>query len=162
VDFFFRSFQTADIDLLVIFAPKWLVPRFFLALENRLRQEGVRPIDLIFPASLKLLEKEKELQRAFLDVRRFWVKDIPDIHIRGAAFGGVMLQDSPEYARYVKGGGGRLMSIAFKWRGVTIMISADGTIFTYSSFPSNREIADFFWEIIEVLSKVGVIHFVTI
>jgi hypothetical protein len=52
--------QIDDIDLLVIFAPKWLVLRFFLALENQLRQEGVRPIDLIFPASLSLLEKERD------------------------------------------------------------------------------------------------------
>ncbi|GAH99932.1 unnamed protein product [marine sediment metagenome] len=53
---------------------------------------------------------------------------------------------------------GKLKSIVFKWKGVTILLSSDGKLFTYTSFDSNERRWDFFKDVIDILFKLDAMH----
>ena len=121
--------------------------------------ENINPDDLIMPLFINLKDYEQDLHREFTEVRRFWMKDMPDLYIRGAGISGVKLQNSPEYQRYVRQVGGKLMSMVFRWQGITILLSGDGLIFTYTNFNSNLEASRFFKRIIDKLIRIDALEY---
>lgn len=153
---YLRVYKLGLGNLLGIFAPKWITPRITFALAQIAKTTDSNVRDFVNPVMLKLHSREKELQNEFIDVRRLWLKDIPDPNVKGAAFGGLMLQDTPEYERYVRQMGGRIEAIAFKWEGVTILLSSNGSIFTYASL-DEAEASEFFQRIISRLVDLGVV-----
>jgi len=162
IDFFFKIYYMNNFNLLAIFVSKSVVSALTYAFNAIAKKENPAISDFIIPLALDLGGKEKAMQTEFVDVRRFWMRDLPDIYVKTAAIGGIMLQDSPEYKRYVRGRTGRLMSISFKWRGITIILSSNGVLFTYTTFGSDLEASAFFKQIIDVLFRLGVINFVAI
>jgi hypothetical protein len=158
-DIFMRLYQNDTSNLLGLFAPKWLSPSILFAMTKIAEQESKRQMkDFVNPVLLRLNEKERELQSEFVDVRRFWMKDVADQNVKGAAISGVMLQETTDYERYVRQMGGRLQSLAFKWNGVTILLSANGTLFTYTTFATDSEASNFFKGIIDKLRKIKLIE----
>jgi len=53
--------------------------------------------------------------------------------------------------------GAKLESIAFRWEGVTILLSSNGVLFTYTTFGTDLEASNFFGRIIDILKSINVI-----
>jgi len=157
---YIRTYRIKNDAVLASFAAKSLTNRVFDALTMVAKEiENINPDDLIIPLFINLKDHEQDLHREFTEVRRFWMKDMPDLYIRGAGISGVKLQNSPEYQRYVRQVGGKLMSMVFRWQGITILLSGDGLIFTYTNFNSNLEASRFFKRIIDKLIKIDALEY---
>lgn len=156
---FIKNYIINSDNLIALFTSRNISHRLQYAFLSIARQYDPSAGDMMIPIILDLKGKERELNIEFSEVRRFWMKDMPDIYIRGAGITGVRLQDSPEYTKYVRRLGGKLMSIVFRWQGITILLSSDGLIFTYTNFPSNTEAAHYFKVIIDKLIKVDALEY---
>jgi hypothetical protein len=156
---FLRTYNIGSERLLALYSSQELTQRVQIAISSVMKETEPDTGDLVLPMSIDLKEKEQELNKEFTEVRRFWMKDMPDLYVRSTGISGVKLQDSPEYKRYVQRMDGNLMSLVFRWQGITILLSSDGLIFTYTNFPSYRESSLFFKTIIDKLIKVDALKY---
>lgn len=152
----FRTFRDSDSSLLAIFAPKWLAGTLVYAISLRAQKldKTLTDSEMLVPVRIDLNAKEAELQKEFLNVRRFFVKDVQDVYVKGAAIRGVNLQNTKEYDQLIHGFSGKLMSLMFEWNATRVMVSSDGRIFTYKNFESDEQEIEFARGMIKILKKL--------
>jgi hypothetical protein len=154
-------FNPADsLNILGILAPRWLEKQITYTIFKITQQKNssIKEIsELLMPITLKLFEKEKDIQRVFPNITTLWIRDIQDIFITTAALGGTTVQASSEFHQLTKTKGGKIRTIKFRYLAYTFVISEDGLIMSYSDLSSD-EVKNTFGAIIETLFNLGVIN----
>lgn len=155
---YLRTYQDGGLNVLATFAPK---PLAFLVAEAMLtvvRKNDATASGFLRPIGLNLQAKERQLRDAFGEVRRFAVTDIlNDPHVTSTRMGGVQLDESDVYSKYVHKSGGRLSSILFKWNGRSIMLAEDGRLLLYAKFESDEQASLLIRSVLDTLKGIGLI-----
>jgi len=127
-------------NFLAIFSPAESI-RYFVHAIQFLVSEKVRESEQfpnlimvrpILPVRFKLKGKEKELSKYFSNIRELSVRNIKDMYVHRANIGGIFLEQSGEYQKYVRSievsGDVNYFGVTFRDR--VIMLSSEGKIWT--------------------------------
>lgn len=152
----FRTFLDDSSSILSIFAPKWLADTVVYAISLRAQKidKTLGDSELLIPIKIDLNDKEKDLQKEFFGVRRFFVKDVQDVYVKGAAITGVNLQNTAEYEQLIHGSSGKLMTLMFEWNRIRVTLTSDGRLFTCKNFETEEQETEFAKGIVKVLQKI--------
>ena len=115
---------------------RYFVYAIRLLVSEKVRESGQFPnlimVRPILPVRFKLKGKEKELSKYFSNIRELSVRNIKDMYVHRANIGGVFLEQSGEYQKYVRSievsGDVNYFGVTFRDR--VIMLSSEGKIWT--------------------------------
>lgn len=114
--------------------------------------------DWYYDVTFNLNENEEALRKEFGNFSRFYAKDMDHDLVKNATLGGIRLEDSPDYRRYLEDYGGYLSAIFLDYGGLEVMISSKGRI-----WGPKKEFEERKYEIIKDLlirlEKIGVIKY---
>jgi len=133
--------------------------------KKRLVQLFVEAISSIFKTTewfsepvFDLHENEGLLRKEFGNFTRFYTRDMSHELVKSASVGGVALEKSPDYKRYLKDYSGYLSTVVVDYNGIQIMISSSGKIWSPSKQFEERRI-EIISEILKKLIRIGVVRF---
>lgn len=108
--------------------------------------------------AFNLHENEEVLRREFGNFSRFYTRDMDHDLVKNAAVGGVRLEDSPDYHRFLEEYGGYLSVLFIDYGGLEIMLSSSGRIWS-----PKKEFEERKYEIIKDLlirlEEIGVLEY---
>jgi hypothetical protein len=115
---------------------RWFAYAIRLIISEKVRESRQFPnmimVRPLLPVRFKLKGKEKELSKYFSNVRELSVRNIKDMYVHRANIGGVFLEQSGEYQKYVRSmdvsGDVNYFGVTFRDR--VIMLSSEGKIWT--------------------------------
>ena len=100
--------------------------------------------------TFNLHENEEKIRNEFGNFRRFYTRNMDHELVKNATLGGVNLEDSSDYRRYIEDYGGYLSALIINYRGIDIMITSKGRIWS-----PNREFESQKYQIIkDILEKL--------
>lgn len=103
-------------------------------------------------------ENEKALRREFGNFTRFYTRDMSHELVKSASVGGVALEKSPDYKRYLKDYSGYLSAVVTDYNGIRIMLSVSGKIWSPSKQFEERKI-EIIADILKRLLRIGAIGY---
>lgn len=86
--------------------------------------------DWYYDVVFNLHENEEVLRREFGNFSRFYTRDMDHDLVKNATVGGIRLEDSPDYHRFLEEYGGYLSVLFIDYGGLEIMLSSSGRIWS--------------------------------
>ncbi len=140
-----QIFTTPEVgNYLVVFASNILVKEFVNSVTKILNT-----VEWFKPVLIDTDRKEEEIRNELGDFRRVYVKDMDDDLVKTATMGGLRLELSSDYARYIRDYGGRLSAVSLIYEGNWMMITFRGIFYSPSKDAESRKV-----EIIHNLLKL--------
>ncbi|MFA4647529.1 hypothetical protein P8X24_09815 [Pyrococcus kukulkanii] len=114
--------------------------------------------DWYYDVTFNIHENEEVLRREFGNFSRFYTRDMDHELVKNAAVGGIRLEDSPDYRRFLEEYGGYLSVLFIDYGGLEIMLSSSGRIWS-----PKKEFEERKYEIIKDLlirlEEIGVLEY---
>ena len=139
-------FNLDTLNILGLLAPAWFEGRVAWAMYKIAQEKNnaLKDMSMLFkPIAFKLLENEKDIQRAFPNITTLWIKEIQDIFVKSASIGGATVQASSEYRQFTRTKGGKLKAFRFRYGAYTFLMSEDGLIMSYSDLDADQAYTHF-------------------
>jgi len=152
VEFFLYTEREIE-GFMAIFAKKRLVQLLVEAISNIFKTT-----EWFSEPVFDIHENEELLRREFGNFTRFYTRDMSHELVKSASVGGVALEKSPDYKRYLKDYSGYLSAVVVYYNGVQIMISSSGKIWSPSKQFEERRV-EIISEILKKLIRIGVVRF---
>ena len=86
--------------------------------------------DWYYDVTFNLHENEEVLRNEFGNFSRFYTRDMDHDLVKNAAVGGIRLENSPDYHRFLEEYGGYLSVLFIDYGGLEIMLSSSGRIWS--------------------------------
>ena len=152
VEFFLYNVKEIE-GFMAIFAKKRLVQLLVEAFTNIFKTTNwfSEPI-------FDIHENEELLRREFGNFTRFYTRDMSHELVKSASVGGIALERSPDYKRYLKDYSGYLSAVVVDYNGIQVMISSSGKIWSPSKQFEERKI-EIISEILYRLQRIGVVKY---
>lgn len=118
----------------------------------------LKTTDWYYDVVFNLHENEEVLRKEFGNFSRFYTRDMDHDLVKNAMVGGIRLEDSPDYRRFLKEYGGYLSVLFIDYGGLEIMLSSSGRIWS-----PKKEFEERKYEIIKDLlirlEKIGILEY---
>jgi len=152
VTFFLYTAEKVE-GFMAIFAKGKLL-KSLIATINKLLETTEWYYDVTF----NLHENEEVLRKEFGNFSRFYTRDMDHELVKNATVGGIRLEDSPDYHRFLEEYGGYLSVLFVDYGGLEIMLSSSGRIWS-----PKKEFEERKYEIIKDLlirlEEIGVLEY---
>lgn len=107
--------------------------------------------------TFNLHENEEKIRNEFGNFRRFYTRNMDHELVKNASLGGVNLEDSPDYRRYIEDYGGYLSALIINYGGIDIMITSRGRVWSPNKEFESRKY-QMIKDIPEKLENAGIIR----
>ena len=139
-----------------IFASRSCIVDFVKAISSYF-SEGNPTSQWSFTMKINFEEHEEDIRRKFGDFRRVYVKEMDDDLVKSAIMGGITLENSSDYVRYVRDYGGRVTAVAVMYEQYWLLITERGTFFSPNNEAEERRY-ELIYKLIKDLKDIGVLE----